>query len=59
MILKCSIIDNIKKEYEYKLVPFNIIDTVVFIYCMLSGHFLITLESYQFDKKLKEIKHNK
>ena len=56
MALKCSLIDNIKKEYEYKLDPLNLIDTAVVIYGMLSSHFVCTFEEYKFDEKLKEIK---
>ena len=56
MELKCSIIDNIKKEYEYKLEPFNFIDTADVIYCMRSAHFVNALERYKFDENIKEIK---
>ena len=48
---KCPIIDNIKKEYEYKLEPFNFIDTAVVIYCMPSAHFELALESINLKKK--------
>ena len=41
MELKCSIIDEIKKEYEYKLEPCNFIDTALVIYCMRSARFEI------------------
>ena len=56
MELKYSIIDNIKKEYEYKLEPFNFIDTAVVIYCMLSGNFVCAFKRYEFEEKVKEIK---
>ena len=56
MELKCSIIDNIKKEYEYKLEPFNFIDTAVVIYGLRSAHFELALERYEFEEKVKEIK---
>ena len=56
MELKCSIIDDIKKEYEYKLEPFNFIDTAVVIYCMRSAHFVCAFERYEFDEKVEEIK---
>ena len=56
MEIKCSLIDNIKKEYEYKLEPFNFIDTAVVIYCMRSAHFVVLFERYEFDEKINEIK---
>ena len=56
MELKCPTIDDIKKEYEYKLEPNNFIDTAVVIYCMSSGNFKIELEKYKFDEKAEELK---
>ena len=56
MELKCPTIDDIKKEYEYKLEPFNFIDTAVVIYCMLSAHFVCAFERYKFDEKVEELK---
>ena len=56
MELKCSIIDNIKKEYEYKLEPFNFIDTAVVIYGLRSAHFELAFERDEFEEKVKEIK---
>ena len=51
-----SIIDNIKKQYEYKLEPSNLIDTAVVIYCMFHGNFICEFKRYEFDQKVKEIK---
>ena len=62
MPIKNSIIDKIKKEYEYKIDPLNSIDTAFFIYSMLYGHFAIKLEDYRFEEKIKNLKnilHNK
>ena len=56
MELKCSIIDKIKKEYEYKLEPFNFIDTADIIYGMRSAHFELALERYHFEEKVKDLK---
>ena len=56
MELKCSIIDNIKKEYEYKLESFNFIDTAVVIYGLRFAHFELAFERYEFEEKVKEIK---
>ena len=56
MELKCPTIDDIKKEYEYKLEPNNFIDTAVVIYCMSSGNFQIDFKKYKFDEKVEELK---
>lgn len=56
MELKCPTIDDIKKEYEYKLEPNNFIDSAVVIYCMSSGNFEMAFEEYKFDERVEELK---
>ena len=56
---KSQTIDEIKKEYEYKIDPLNFIDTPFVIFGLFWGHFMVKLkEYYRFDDKIKEIKIN-
>ena len=55
-------IDEIKKEYEYKIDPLDFLYTADVIYCILHGNFIGRFEGYKFDEKIKEIRkiiHNK
>ena len=56
MELKNPTIDDIKKEYEYKLEPNNFIDSAVVIYCMSCGNFEMAFEEYKFDERIEELK---
>ena len=59
---KCPTIDDIEKNYEYKIDPLNFIDTIHVIYSMFYGRFVIKLKEYRFNEKIKEIQtimHNK
>ena len=53
---KSLTIDEIKKEYEYKIDPYNFIDTAYIVYALLNGRFALQFESYKFDEKIEEIK---
>ena len=49
-------IDDIKKAYEYKLDPFDFIDTPIVIFCLKYRHFEEEFNKYEFDKNINEIK---
>ena len=53
---KSPSIDEIKKKYEYKIDPYNFIDTAYIVYALLNGRFALQFESYKFDEKIEEIK---
>ena len=55
---KNQTIDEIKKEYEYKIDPLDFIDTAVIIFGLFWAHFKIKFEKYRFNEKIKEIKKN-
>ena len=62
MIYENQTIDDLKKEYEYKIDPSNFIDTIFIIYAMRYGLFINKLKDYRFNEKIKEIQkiiHNK
>ena len=57
MPLKSQTIDELKKEYEYKIDPLNFIDTSFVIFGLFWGHFMVKFkEYYRFNEKIKEIK---
>ena len=57
-----TILDKIKKEYEYTIDPFDFENTSLIKYYYLYGHFKWVLYKYDFYEKIKEVKnymHNK
>ena len=60
MEIKSSTFDNVKKEYEYKLDPYNRIYFGPVVYAQLYHVFVDKYEEYeQYKKELKEILDNK
>ena len=58
MLFKSPTIDEIKKDYQYKIDPFNLKDSALIIYCMFYGSFILRYEKYSFDERVNEIYKN-
>lgn len=57
-----TILENIKKEYEYTIDPLDLINTSLIKYYYLHGHFKCVLIKYNIDGKIQQVKnymHNK
>ena len=57
MPYQTSKVEDIKKEYEYKIDPLNLTDTAFIIYSMFYGQFIIKLKDYRFKERINKIKN--
>jgi hypothetical protein len=56
MTMKFKTIDEIKKNYEYKINPSDEYQTGLIEYCLLFGTFGLAFDDYKFDENIMEVK---